>query len=50
MTVCLAQCQRFPSSGLDSILIGFYADDEVQMLKEIATYVAFYYEICVPQT
>ena len=37
MTVCLVQCQRFPLSGVDSILIGFYADDEVQTWKEIAT-------------
>ena len=37
MTVCLVQCQRFPLSGADSILIGFYTDDEVQTWKEIAT-------------
>ena len=44
MTVCLVQ------NGVGSILIGFYVDDEVQMPKEIATYVAFYYEICVNRT
>ena len=50
MTVCPVQCQCCPLSGVGSILISFYADDEVRMPKEIATSVAFYYEICVNQT